>query len=360
MAIYFNNLSNIKDRAFFERAFNCALYLFCGTDINCDIELIRKEIEDNIKSIDIISKDNDSFNVLSGKKGYCVSYVNDNTASLVMYGLKDCNDKEVLFEFMYECMHLFMSIMPKYKAVSPIGKLDDAKFLKKGVDGQIIYPSFEEKKFNSYGEMFSDCYAKLMAEIGLFVFDDLDFGINSVDEAIKINEDGSIFEDLTKLMIAACTNGNMSYQDLIENKEGIFEKNFNLESKVKLNDFMYGMICDPIYIQDKYDKVIGFDGYINLCSVLDKEYNYYKENGQYSENLKGVILTFIENIYSYIEFNIQSNLRTYYIKPCDELKLLNNFNEQIGEFCCKHSDVIGIEDVNNKLEAGYSRKKVLE
>ena len=78
---------------------------------------------------------------------------------------------------------------------------------------------------------------------------------------------------LARLAIAAFSNHpNTQYQHILDTGGSIFsttKTDTNVE--VNINDFVYGSMCDPLYIAEEYDKIVGKPGaYFKLCKPVDK------------------------------------------------------------------------------------------
>lgn len=76
---------------------------------------------------------------------------------------------------------------------------------------------------------------------------------------------------LSRLTIAAFSNfPNVNYQYILDNGGSIFSTTTTDKGAVvKINDFLYGMMNDPIYIAKEFDKIIGEGKYFEFCSYVD-------------------------------------------------------------------------------------------
>lgn len=78
---------------------------------------------------------------------------------------------------------------------------------------------------------------------------------------------------LARLAIAAFSNyPNAQYQHILDMGGSIFSTTkTDTNTKVNINDFIYGSMCDPLYIAEEYDKIVGKSGaYFELCKPVDK------------------------------------------------------------------------------------------
>lgn len=78
---------------------------------------------------------------------------------------------------------------------------------------------------------------------------------------------------IARLAIAAFSNyPNPNYQHIVSQGRSIFAKTkTDTGREVKINDFIYGSMCDPLYIAEQYDGIVGKPGaYFELCKPIDK------------------------------------------------------------------------------------------
>lgn len=78
---------------------------------------------------------------------------------------------------------------------------------------------------------------------------------------------------LARLAIAAFSNyPNPQYQHILNTGGSIFSTmRTDTNAEVHINDFIYGSMCDPLYIAEEYDKIAGQPGaYFKLCQPMDK------------------------------------------------------------------------------------------
>lgn len=98
---------------------------------------------------------------------------------------------------------------------------------------------------------------------------------------------------LARLAIAAFSNyPNPQYQNILDSGESIFSTMMTDTGKeVHINDFIYGSMCDPLYIAEEYDKTAGNPGaYFELCKLMDKLVDDYASKKQVNiDDVKNVI-----------------------------------------------------------------------
>ena len=83
---------------------------------------------------------------------------------------------------------------------------------------------------------------------------------------------------LARLAIAAFSNyPNPQYQHILDTGHSIFSTmQTDTKAKVHINDFIYGSMCDPLYIAEEYDKISGKSGtYFKICQSMDRIVDSY-------------------------------------------------------------------------------------
>ena len=83
----------------------------------------------------------------------------------------------------------------------------------------------------------------------------------------------SIFTSITRLTIAAFSNnGFINYQNAVDNGMSIFNGTTKMKNgeTYKINDFLYGIVFDPLHIEAEFDKFMGEGYYRTFCEYLDR------------------------------------------------------------------------------------------
>lgn len=151
------------------------------------------------------------------------------------------------------------------------------------IDGSIYEKNINGTSGNKiYGGGYCETMADIFAICSKVAFDDgfrkqgitvdtvlkksiLDWNINN----IKTGYFSSI--PLSRLTIAAFSNfPNVNYQYILDNGGSIFSTTTtDMGVEVRINDFLYGMMNDPIYIAKEFDKIAGEGQYFEFCSYID-------------------------------------------------------------------------------------------
>ena len=146
--------------------------------------------------------------------------------------------------------------------------------------------SLDAKK--RYGKLFEETMMEIKASMALAEFDKdyqlrnpevtadtiLKYNINNWGDTLNYSAYSKMIP-LTQLMIAACSNEpNIQYHRWIQ--EGYPMDNLisirKNGKKLYVNDFLYGMMYDPIHIMEEFDKYMGDGKYIDFLKKTDMLY----------------------------------------------------------------------------------------
>ena len=171
----------------------------------------------------------------------------------------------------------YNGVIPYYNNTVINGKVCQA------VDGSIYEKSINGTSDNKiYGGGYCESMTDIFAICSKVAFDDnfrkrgitvdtvlkkriLDWNINNIITGYF----SSI--PLSRLTIAAFSNfPNVNYQYILDNGGSIFSTTTTDKGAVvKINDFLYGIMNDPIYIAKEFDKISGEGKYFEFCSYVD-------------------------------------------------------------------------------------------
>ena len=151
---------------------------------------------------------------------------------------------------------------------------------------------------NYYGKMFNETMMDIIAAMAINNFSQNNIS-TTVDDVLQKHysitgnqeTNYTFFTSITRLMIAAFSNvGNIDfrYQDIVKQGESIFTLKNQLHDGtiVKANDFLYGILFDPLHIEKEFDKYMGDDSYRRFCESLD---TFFLTNTLKSEIVKSIM-----------------------------------------------------------------------
>ena len=257
-----------------------------------------------------------------------------------MYGYTNANPSQYQFikhEGIHEFCHSFINILSK----------NQKKITKQGIRNKNNLGLIEERDSQTgiltgqccYGKMFNETMMDIITAMAI----NKDNPNKSIDTMLQSNyrswenaQTGyTIFTSMTRLAIAAFSNnGNISYDRLVDNNIGIFNAKTEMRNGTTkyANDFLYGIVFDPLYIEEEYDKYMGEDSYRQLCHRLDKLFIFYLENQnevdpeifdtllmEEAKRIMNELADFLNQKMNYYE-------QTNSINAADRIKIVSNFN----------------------------------
>lgn len=279
-----------KDKEVFNKVFQYNLRLLCGNN-NEKININGNKICNAINTIRIVPNGPDEY--LDSKR------LNGETSStgigfsdIYMKGFSNAPEykySQIKHTFSHELWHAIYAIMNRDKDGFDtngnrrmwIGKCNGEDYF--GAGGTIA----ERRTGKRYGKLFEETMMDIKASISLSEFDTESQRTNPgvtadtilsehIDKWSNNDQSGyAIFSSITRLMIAACLNEpDINYHYWIQRGESIDDMKTKRQngSIIYVNDFLYGMMYDPIYIMEEYDKYMGEGEYLNLLKTTDIVY----------------------------------------------------------------------------------------
>ena len=214
----------------------------------------------------------------NGRKGVCYILKDNANLGIEIFGFQGANQsqyEDVLYSSMHEFTHAVVEIFSRIREKYPTGVVRDG-VKRSNAFGAVKKEGPEGKQ--EYGVMFNETMMDMIAAMAMnsYIVD----GHKSVNEMLvtRQNEWGnegsaySFLTSVTRLMIASfSTNPNVDYDRLIEEEVGIFDIKtiFHDGSSSFANDFLYGIVFDPMHIEEVYDGVMGEGKYQELCEKVD-------------------------------------------------------------------------------------------
>ena len=268
--------------------------MILGSKHGENISLMKNLFENLVEKVEIVPWGVSTENLNSNIPGIC-KVLNDNKFAIEMWGYTNAPNskyKWIEHEGVHEFCHAFANILPM---------MNSKQIVKKGkekVNGEI--KTFEIVRENQaglikesdkatgkpigrhfYGKMFNETMMDMISAMAINNFGP-DITNTTVDDVLHNNyvttgnqETGyTFFTSITRLMIAAFSNvgfQNFTYQQIVDSGDSIFNLNAILAdgSEVKANDFLYGIVFDPLHIEKEFDKYMGDDAYRTVCQYLD-------------------------------------------------------------------------------------------
>ena len=315
-----------KDKELIVKSFNKVAKLIFGSNKE-ELRNFINFYQDIVKEISIYPADYEDENIRYKVPGIC-RIDKDKKIVIEMLGFNKAKNSDYNFikhEAIHEFTHSFADLLPfMYESKKEIIR-DNIKY-------QTHMGLIEETSLNTgrlvgqhyYGKMFNETMMDLIS----FISEDnskIDDILYAPSYITKVETDYSLFYPLTKLMIVAFSNKvDVNYLEFIKNKQGIFDLK---ESDYYLNDFLYGILFNPLHIEINYDKYMGSGSYLELCHTLDRTFSICVKNNKLNKsNLKEcslLIKTFFKlKCKDYLDNDIMSkkDITKLVIRGCYEIK----------------------------------------
>ena len=332
-----------KDERLYNRSLLNTLGLICG---NGNVRL-REQLLDvfkqkcEVKTYDLNENNSDTQEMNRiGAKGL-TGHVGDYLEGNMLIRLFGCNaNKMSEYDFMqhatHETFHAWSEFLPTVFRFSKDRTIDNVHY--KNISGT-IYREMQgnEQNNKTYGGCYNECMMDILSESAFVGYDEtiISNGIN-VDTILKESRNKwyhnsneglthySGFYDFTRLAIAAFSNDpNFSFQNCINNHESIIFAGCNINGKrINKNDFIFGTLCDPFVMMDKYDEVMGKGSYFEFCDISQEIFDAFLNN-QFIEQSK--ISKVVDSLTIFIAKKCKQGYIDGIFSKEDSAKLFNNF-----------------------------------
>lgn len=341
------NYSSYIDKNFCDKAFYYNAWLLFGKD-NFKIDKFKQYFLDSVKQVNILPYGSTGKYITPKKPGICCTINDGIEIEIEAAGVKNAplsKHQWILHEIVHEFCHAFSHLAPQIYSKYPQGKLindDEARTIKcENTMGIISEKNPHTKEligFRFYGDMFRETMMDMITSIGLVSFEPQYTNKNvNADTILRkhyndwhASETGyTIFTSITRLLIAAFSNnGNINFQQLIKEGKGIFNVDVVMKNgtNLKANDFIYGIMCDPLHIQDTFDKYMGEGVYRLFSRLLDKSFILYKRTGELPEDFTTDLKVIMKYIANFLNVKLSDYVDNKLLDINGKNKIIDNFN----------------------------------
>lgn len=276
-----------KDKEEFLKILRYNTRLLCGNDL-VEMDRVGNKIIEHIGSLTIVPNGSDEYLDSRRLSGETISTSLGNS-DIYMKGYKlapEFKNNQIKHTFSHELWHAIYAFNNRRKdGFSSDGKrlywVGESKGIKLfGVGGNLV----ERETGKRYGKLFEETMMDIKASMCLAEFDhEYQIGKPRVNADVILSENISNWSNcdetgyahlssITRLMIAAFSNEpNINYHYWIQKGEAIDDmKTIRLDGTIMYaNDFLYGMMYDPIFIMEEYDRYMGDGAYLELLKNTD-------------------------------------------------------------------------------------------
>ena len=279
------NYYNERDKKLIKDAFNNIAWLVFGKKSTDKIDAFSELFDMYVKEVSIYPQGSKTEYINAYCPGVCRLDSTDNKIVIEMLGFANANPSQYAFiehEATHEFSHSFVDLLPLIFSETNDG------YVKNGVRYKNSMGLIEERNVKNgklvshhyYGKMFNETMMDIISTMGLASFDNTFDGHITADDVLKKdytqweNEKTgySLFTSITRLAIAAFSNnGFVNYDHIIRSGNGIFDVETTTINKtsLKANDFLYGIMFDPLHIEREFDKFMGDGEYRKFAHYLD-------------------------------------------------------------------------------------------
>lgn len=273
-----------QDRQLIERSFdNIALIIF-GKNNYRGITAFKGHFENRVSQINVFPQGTVTEHLNNTTPGRC-ALKPDGSLIIEMLGYNGASaDRRswIKHEGTHEACHAFVDILPEKMAKNPDGIVRDGIRYKNHM-GMIEQRDTRTGKLvgqHYYGKMYNETSMDIITSMAINCFDPEGPAAN-VDQILQTQfkdwgnqkTSYSIFTSITRLTIAAFSNnGTTSYQSVVDKGLSIFFGGTRMKNGeiYRLNDFLYGIVYDPLHIEEEFDKIMGIGSYRAFCEYQDR------------------------------------------------------------------------------------------
>ena len=311
-------------------------YLVFGINKTNQIHNFTKLFNTEVKAINVYPNDYQNSYLNHKTRGICRQDPKDKKIIIEMLGYKQAKPQSYSFlihEGLHEFSHAFADILPTVFA--PLPQYNIINGIKHEIDmGLIKETDAKTHKFvatHYYGKLLNETMMDIISSIGVNLFYLQNTNINIIfnQDYTKWHNVTTTFSKLTsitRLAIAAFANTpNINYYQVFKSGKSIFNLSIILNDnhKYKVNDFLYGILFDPLHIENVYNKFMKKDSYRTLCHLLDEIFTEWQNNHKISQNK---ILIATNYLKKYLNLKLEYYTKNKIITFNNAKKIQTNFN----------------------------------
>lgn len=330
--------ASVQDRELVKKSINNLLFLIFGKNNQSRIEHFKRILQANIKEVNIHPQGTTTRFLSAATPGYCLLDLQDNKFKIEMLGYAGAVSSQYGFikqEFAHEFCHSIAGILPRIYSDYPNG------IIKNGIFCENLIGKIKETNVTTgelvgrglYGKMFNETMMDIITMMAINTFDTPkgptvdDILCTKYDLWNGTNTGYSIFTSITRLAIAAFSNnGAVNYQNVINHGGGIFEirTRMNNGELYRANDFLYGILFDPLHIEEEFDKFMGNGAYKIFCEYLDQLFDSSIQGQKIPSDAVKAIMNVLPD---FLNRKMAYYLKNGIITQNDANRIISNFNQ---------------------------------
>lgn len=285
------------DRKLIDNSLSYIMKMIFGSKNNQETSIVKEMFNEEVKKVEIYPWGTITECLNSTSPGIC-KYDSDSKSndkiSIEMWGYTNAPvnqhkwiEHEGVHEFCHAVVDLLSSATSKKVIKNGIARENCAGLIKEtdAITGKPVGHHY-------YGKMFNETMMDIVSAMAINNFAPT-ITHTTVDDVLHNNytttgnqqTNYTFFTSITRLMIAAFSNVaflNFNYQNVVDMGYSMFTLNAKLGdgSIVRANDFLYGIVFDPLHIEKEFDKYMGDDAWRKVCQTIDSWFLNYQKTGE--------------------------------------------------------------------------------
>ena len=274
-----------EDKSLIEKSFDNIAYIIFGKKNVDKINTFEEFWKQMVSDVNVFPQGVLHDRIDHSTPGIC--RLDDKTEKIIieMLGYNGANSRQLSWikhEGTHEFCHSFVNLLPQLMSEHEDGIIKEGIFCENhmGMIKETNPSTGELVGQHYYGKMFNETMMDIISSIAINYFDSNN-NSKTVNDILNNNYNDwgnektgySIFTSLTRLAIAAFSNvANPDYDSAVRSGYGIFDAKTELKNgeQRRANDFLYGIVYDPLHIEEEFDKYMGDGYYRTFCEYLDR------------------------------------------------------------------------------------------
>lgn len=348
-----------EDKKLLENSFFNIAFIIFGKKNSQVLCAFEKYWEKMVSNVNVFPQGSSHDRIDHTTPGIC--RLDNKTKKLIieMFGFKDSTSEQLSWikhEGTHEYCHSFVDLLPKLVAKHKKGIIKGGILCENhmGMIRETNPKTGELVGQHYYGKMFNETMMDIISSIAINYFDSGNSSKTADDILCSNYRDWgnektgySVFTSLTRLAIAAFSNdASLDYDSIINSGYGIFDYNVKMKNgkKRQANDFLYGIVCDPLHIEEEFDKYMGNGYYRNFCERLDRLFLLFlNEQKLPSDEVRYVMNVLPDFLNKKIDYYLKNNI----MDVQEANKIVSKFNKIWNMMQIEYDTYFSQEDINN-------------
>lgn len=336
-----------EDAMLIRDALDALLKLVFGSANKEKLDFYKRVLKYKIKSITVYPQGTNNEYVSGGGGGQVVTNDKDGTSDVYLIGYKYARPEQyeqIKETAAHELCHVLANILPNLENNKPTVQNNIMYVNRQGRIKAVnmLNGKAKDSLDENIGVMFNETMMDIISVMTTKKFNtsNSDVFVNDVFSKRHTSwaEKGdnqsvyTCFTSLTRLAIAAFSNvGRINYGEMVNDGKGIFDSTCTMKNgtKRKANDFLYGILFNPVRIQREFDKYMGVGEYQKFCNSVDIWFveqamlGYHKTRDEIQQNLK----KYMRYLRTFFNRKMSDYKTKGMLDQAEKIRIVNKFNE---------------------------------